>query len=331
MESLLLIVTVVSVALGTVMALVAWRLLRDNRDRSAARVDALANMAREGSLITPAEPEIVVAPARRREAIAPPAIAPVAHAAAQLPAPAAPAIAPPSEPSWDLALRPGATSAHFTASVPHVPADPTPRRDILREAPVHDLIGSSAMFGADPVPAAPNRRWLALAAVVVVMVAGAAAVYSLRTWDVFGAIANAAAAPRDAQPLELLSLRHTTDDSGAFTVTGLVQNPNTSRRLRGVVAVVYLFDQQGRFLASGRAALDVSSFSPGDESSFVVKVPATANVSRYRVGFRLDDGGVVAHIDRRGQVPDGTMEDAIDHAPGTPPLVTPIGPRRSEG
>ena len=331
MESLLLIVTVVSAALGTVMALVAWRLLRDNRDRSAARVEALANMAREGSFITPAEPEIVVAPAPRPAAIAPRAATPVAHAAPQLPPAIVPAIATSTEPSWDLALRPGGSSVHFTASVAKAPIDPASRRDVLRESPVQDLIGSSAMFGADVVPAAPNRRWVALAAVVIVMLAGAAAVYGLRTWDVFGAIANAAAAPRDAQPLELLSLRHATDDSGTFTVTGLVQNPNTGRRLRGVVAVIYLFDQQGRFLASGRAALDVASFSPGDESPFIVKVPATANVSRYRVGFRLEDGGVVAHIDRRGQLPDGALEDAIDHAPGTPPLVTPIGPRRSEG
>jgi hypothetical protein len=330
MESLLLIVTVVSVALGTAMAFVAWRLLRDNRDRSAARVEALANMAREGSLITPVEPEIVISPAPRRAAIATPVAAPVAHAP-QLSAPPVPAIAPPPEPSWDLALRSGISSTHFTASVAHAPTDAAPRRDILREAPAHDLIGSSAMFGADTVPAAPNRRWVALAAVVIVMLVGAAAVYGLRTWDVFGAIANAAAAPRDAQPLELLSLRHATDENGTFTVTGLVQNPHTGRRLRGVVAVVYLFDQQGRFLASGRATLDVSSFSPGDESPFIVKVPATVNVSRYRVGFRLEDGGVVAHIDRRGQVPDGTMEEAIDHGPGTPPLVTPIGPRRSEG
>jgi hypothetical protein len=320
MESLLLIVTVVAVLLGTAMSLVAWRLLRDNRDRSAARVEALVNLAREGEPLAVFEPEPAHPAPRPAPAIERAPALPPAHA------PAAPA----PEPTWDLALRPG-SAAHFTASVANAAADVAPRRDSLRHAPVHDLIGSSAMFAAEPVPAAPNRRWVALAAVCLVVIAGAAAVYGLRTWDVFGAIANASAAPRDAQPLELLSLRHASDDSGTFTVTGLVQNPVAGRRLRGVVAVIYLFDAQGRFLASGRAALDVASFTPGDESPFVVKVPTTANVSRYRVGFRLEDGGVVAHVDRRGQILDGTMEETIDHAPGAPPLVTPIGPRRSEG
>jgi len=320
MESLLLIVTVVAIFLGTAMSVVAWRLLRDNRDRSAARVEALVNLAREGEPFVAAEPE----PARPAPRLAPaieraPAVAPAL------------APAPGSEPTWDLALRPG-SATHFTASVPAAAVDVTPRRDdAFRHATVHDLIGSSAMFAAEPVPAAPNRRWVALAAVCLVVIAGAGAVYGLRTWDVFGAIANASAAPRDAQPLELLSLRHASDDSGTFTVTGLVQNPVAGRRLRGVVAVIYLFDAQGRFLASGRAALDVASFTPGDESPFVVKVSTTANVSRYRVGFRLEDGGVVAHVDRRGQILDGTMEETIDHSPAAPPLVTPIGPRRSEG
>ena len=184
------------------------------------------------------------------------------------------------------------------------------------------------MFGAESVPAAPSRRWLVLAAVSGVMVLGGAAAYSLRTWDVFGAITNAAAAPRDIAPLELLSLRHATDDGGNFTVTGLVQNPQSGRALRGVVAVIYLFDQQGRFLSSGRAAIDVPSFQPGDESPFVVKVPAMSGVTRYRVGFRYTDGGVVAHVDERGQLPDGTMENA--HRAGASAAVV-AGAARSRG
>jgi hypothetical protein len=31
----------------------------------------------------------------------------------------------------------------------------------------------------------------------------------------------------------------------------------------------------------------------------VVTVPVRSAVARYRVGFRSEDGGVVAHIDRR--------------------------------
>lgn len=319
MESLLLIVTVVSLALGAIMSLVAWRLLRDNRDRSAARIEALQGLARAEEIT--AQP----APAPR-------------------PAPAA-------EAAWDLALRPveSATAAptaspsllfdsedHIAAPrVPRVTAPAVSERHVSRYVshhvePAHDLIATSSLFTSEPARGVPGRRSLALAAVALVIVLGAGAVYAARTWNLFGAIANAAA-PRESPPLALLSLRHTTDDSGSFTVTGLVQNPQAGRQLRGVVAVIYLFDQQGQFLASARSTLEVLSFQPGDESPFVVKVPNATGVSRYRVGFRLEDGGVVAHVDRRGQLPDGTMEDAIDPGQGAPPAVAPIAPRRSEG
>ena len=140
-----------------------------------------------------------------------------------------------------------------------------------------------------------------------------------------------ASAANGRQPLELLSLKHGTDESGAFVVTGLVQNPIEGASLRDVVATVYLFDQQGRYFASGRARLDVAMLGAGEESPFVVKIPNAAAVGRYRVGFRLDDGGVVAHVDRRGQTPAGTSGDTIDDERG-PSVATPAAtPRRSEG
>jgi len=50
---------------------------------------------------------------------------------------------------------------------------------------------------------------------------------------------------------------------------------------------------------TGRAPLDYVTLAPGDESSFVVKVPVRGPIARYRVGFRAADGTVVAHVDRR--------------------------------
>jgi len=64
-------------------------------------------------------------------------------------------------------------------------------------------------------------------------------------------------------------------------------------------AVVFAFDRTGAFLASGRAALDFSALSPGDESPFVVNIANVADVARYRVTFR-SGSGVVRHVDRRG-------------------------------
>jgi hypothetical protein len=178
-------------------------------------------------------------------------------------------------------------------------------------------------------------RWLALTAAGLVILIGVGTVYALNTGSWFSSLTSGdredMIAGSARQPLELLSLKHSTDQNGAFVVTGLVQNPTEGASLRGVVATVYLFDQQGRYFASGRARLDVTTLGPGEESPFVVQVPHAAAVSRYRVGFRLDDGGVVAHVDRRGQTPAGTSGDTIDDERG-PSVATPAAtPRRSEG
>ena len=175
----------------------------------------------------------------------------------------------------------------------------------------------------------PASRWQARMAVVLAVAACAAVPYGLYQLGVFSAIATAAPAGR-AQPIELLSLRHTVDDLGSFTVTGLVQNPTSGRETSAIVAVVYLFDDAGRFMATGRAGLDVPSLQAGEEATFTVTIPKTIGVSRYRVGFRLADGGVVAHLDRRGQAPGETTEDAIGVGPGRSPAPM-LAPRRSEG
>ena len=63
--------------------------------------------------------------------------------------------------------------------------------------------------------------------------------------------------------------------------------------------IVFLVACAGSFLASGRAPLDFTLLRPGDESGFVIAVPVTAPVARYRVGFRGEDGHVIGHVDRR--------------------------------
>ena len=56
---------------------------------------------------------------------------------------------------------------------------------------------------------------------------------------------------------------------------------------------------------TGRAALETAAMRTGADSAFEVHVPGVTNVARYRVGFRQADGTVVAHVDRRGQFPEG--------------------------
>lgn len=100
-------------------------------------------------------------------------------------------------------------------------------------------------------------------------------------------------------PLELISMRHTRDGD-TLTVTGLVRNPPTGAPLTRVAAVVFAFDRSGGFVASARATLDFLTLAPGDESPFVVTVPDLAEVGRYRVSFRTEEG-LLRHIDRRGK------------------------------
>lgn len=216
MQTLLMIVTLVSLGLAVVMSVVGWRLLTGERRRSAARVEAL-----ESEALSPDREE------------------------------------------WD--------SAGLLAPEPAVAA-----------------------------PAPPNRRPLAVAAVAVLMLGGAGTVFAIyRPPDTSRPAAAAPTVAGSAKPLELLSLRHSSDADGSFSVTGFVQNPADGRPLTGVVAVIYLFDREGNYFASGRSTLDLSSLQPGDESPFVVHVPAVSGVARYRVTFRRDDGGVMPHVDKR--------------------------------
>jgi hypothetical protein len=111
-------------------------------------------------------------------------------------------------------------------------------------------------------------------------------------------IDSAPAAPvSGAAPLELVSMRHQREGT-TLTVSGLVRNPVAGAAVNGVTAVIFAFDRNGGFVASGRAPLGFSSLAPGDESPFVVTVANVSDVARYRVSFRTGRG-VVRHVDRR--------------------------------
>lgn len=165
-----------------------------------------------------------------------------------------------------------------------------------------DVAGVSDMF-VEPERSSPWVRRMAVAAGVAVIVTVAGYVLLSRDTTMSDTTAPAAEGQTQAAPLELLSLRHT-QQPGTLTITGLVQNPRSGVALSRVTATAFLFSDDGTFLASGRAPLDFSTIGPGDESPFVVTVPVTGSVARYRVGFRGEDGRVIAHVDRRAS---GTM------------------------
>ena len=294
MEFVLMIVTGVSLALAVGMSVVGWLLLREGRQRSAARVEALQSLAMDEGVDAVEEPAVFAAEAP----------APMAYEGE----------------SWDISREAEPAPAVDALIVerpalPRAAARPAPRR-VAQPAPaaLPLMAVSDEMFGgAVEERGAPARRWLVLAAVIMLMAATGGAVYLIeRPATLRAATPGQAAAPAraGAAPLELLSLTQVTEADGTFTVTGLVHNPTQGSAAGTLTAVVYLFDAGGNYFASGRSSLEVATLQPGDESPFVVRVPGAARVGRYRVGFRQGDGGVVAHVDRRGQALEGTTEVA---------------------
>jgi hypothetical protein len=192
-----------------------------------------------------------------------------------------------------------------------------PEPDIRRDADYEPEIvhqPSAGLFAA-PEPAASGPRWGTFVLVVLIcMSIGAGTVYGL-----FGSGRNfawptlSASAPA-ASPLELVSLTHRRDPGGDFIVTGLVQNPMNARTTTGLVAVVYLFDAQGEYFASGKAAIEIQTLAAGDQSPFLIRLPNITKVSRYRLGFRMSDGGVFAHVDRRGEPLVGTTAAVVEES-----------------
>jgi len=151
-----------------------------------------------------------------------------------------------------------------------------------------------AMFHRDRDSAVQGRPLLkvavgfAMAVAIIVLIA--------MTSDRHGAPdAPATAVQQTQDSLELLSMRHQRAGE-VLTVTGLVRNPGVAPG--PITAVVFAFDRDGGFVASGRAPLEFATIAAGDESPFQVTIPDVKDVGRYRVSFRTT-AGVVRHVDRR--------------------------------
>jgi hypothetical protein len=244
MDTTLVTVTLLSMIMAAALSVIVWRMLRDERQRSEARVMALSAMA--------ARP---------------------AKSAAMLD----------RQPAGDLPIR-------------------------------HAPVAAAPMF-AEPEHASPwGHRFAVMSGLALVIASSILIALTANNRHAIPRSAQAASAPAAAgqtaglgdahQPagLELLSLRDARD-TGALTITGLVRNPRGGAMLSRVTVTAYAFDDNGAFLASGRALIDVTALAPGDESPFVVSVPVTAIVARYRIGFRTEDGLVISHIDKRQQGP----------------------------
>jgi hypothetical protein len=263
MDTTLVTVTVLSMGMAAALSIIVWRLLRSERERSEARVAALTEAAFSSAAPVPA-----VRPAESTPAPAPRVVT----------------------------ARPVEVKPRAVSNAPAAPDDL-----LLHPEPVSATAG--ALF-AEPVRSSPwGNRFAVMAGLALVL--SSVVLVAMMAAGPRAAAKGAAAAPEAAHPaagLELLSLRDSRAES-SLTITGMVQNPRAGALLSRVAVTAYAFDDKGAFLASGRALIDVTSLAPGDESPFVVTVPVTGTVARYRIGFRGEDGRVIAHVDKRQQSP----------------------------
>jgi hypothetical protein len=151
-----------------------------------------------------------------------------------------------------------------------------------------------------------SSRWLVPAIGAIIVLLALATIYFVSGQP--DTAAQPARAAVGNAPLELVSLRQAREGD-TLTVSGTVRNPSEAPDRRQVAAVVFVFDRNGSFVASGRAPLDYQALAPGDESPFVITVPGASEVSRYRVSFREGDD-VLPHVDRRESGPTAARQRA---------------------
>jgi hypothetical protein len=270
MDTTLVTVTLLSMGMAASLSVIVWRMLRVERERSEARIVALTTMAARPSNTAPRASN----PASRTST----------------PAPRASHLAP--------------RASHLEPRASRL--EPLDLELEIREAPVSANVSATPMFAEREVNSPWGRRVAVMAGLGLVL--ASVILFALTADGKKPAGTSFAAADPASQPgpnavvagLELLSLRDTRQP-GSLTITGLVQNPRGGAPLSRVTVTAYAFDDKGAFLASGRALLDVTTLSPGDESPFVVSVPVTETVARYRIGFRSEDGRVISHVDKRQQ------------------------------
>lgn len=278
MEIVLLSVTVISLVVALVMSVTAWRLARDEKQRSAARVAAL-------SIASSAPGD---ASSYGSQGLAPDAIGFQAQ----------PAIV--EKPRARAPWAPAPVAVETPARPARVAAPPVPELPLNTASASRNLSHASGFLGAatDPVPQASGGRQRSLAVAAAVLLVG---LLGGLAWMMSSPRGTSAAAVGPNSPLELVSLRHDRKNE-KLAVSGLVRNPAAAKPVERLSAVVFLFDRQGAFVTSAKADVDFLKLGAGDESPFVVSLDAPATVTRYRVSFRTDEG-VVPHIDRRGAPP----------------------------
>lgn len=264
-DGFLVAVTAVSLVLAVAMAVMTWRVIRQQRDRTA----------------TPAPPEPAghalwpaVRVARDRAALRDRVLAGPRVEARDA-----------AEPAW--ARIPLRRTVELQAHPP-VAAKPA----------VTELEVPAAVPAPDE--AAGARRGFSL--VTAGAVCGALILFALgAVWAVANSRSLSAglspAAAQVASPLELVALDYARDGAQA-SIRGLVRNPASGSRMQQLEAVIVLFDRRGAYVGTTHAPVADGQLAPGSERSFEVPLAAGLDVSQYRVSFRVA-AAPVPYVDRR--------------------------------
>lgn len=256
MDTILIVITALALAMAAGLAVVVATMLRNERARHAARVEALSALAGEPGGVQ-FEPTVPAFEARHR------------------------------------------VSGTPRVDQPLVMREPAVRAD--NELEIRPAVAGVSNLFVEPEAASPwGRRFVVIggfAAIIFAIGLTLTALHSRRD-PAQTSVASQPAAKSEVTPLELLSLKHTREPD-RIVITGVVQNPRTASTIAHVEASVFVFGPNGALLSSSRAPLDFTTLAPGAESQFVVTVPVSGQVAKYRVGFRTEDGHVLPHVDKR--------------------------------
>jgi len=264
MDTVLLVITIISALTAAAALVSAWRLRRTERERSEARVAALAGAAdapdtEAGWRLVDGEMQWM----------------------------------PPAEGIRELGLGISAATSITRSSREARPAlIPNPQALIPDPEP---QISSGAFFGTVQREEPSGSRLPIFAAAALIVVLGGALIF-LNT-SASNDHAATVAQVNHTEPLELVALGHAREVS-VLTITGTVRNPSSGIRLEGLTAVISLLDRQGSLVSTKDVPLDYRALGPGEEAPFKVSIPDPGSIARYRVSFRAGTD-VVPHVDRR--------------------------------
>ena len=245
MDVALATVTVISLTMALAMGVVTWRLIREERRRSDARVATLmADLERSrGRNVGPVDRNVP----RARSVSYP------VHTAAPV---------PPRDPTGSATptaghVRPAGASVALPVPMPSA---------------------STGLFATlTGSPTSPGTFLASVAAAVVVVVAAV----SLAMLSGGAPADTGAGAP---EPVELLSLAHAKEGE-YLAITGSLRNPSDGIERGQLSVLATVFDLDGTVVGTGQTPLPVAVLPPGNETPFSISLPDADRINRYRISF----------------------------------------------